>query len=210
MSRRQLAAVVLVGLLTFVTLTVMDAVTAQAAAQGDTGTEVTAIQTALRGFGYTIAVDGDFGPQTLRAVTHFQRANALTPDGIAGPLTSRAMGLAQAQRGTQTQVNAPQPPSASPYSAPCQEFHALLGFFSPGWDVERMANIMHRESRCQPGARNGSGAAGLLQIMPLHVPNLAPCGVYSASDLLDASKNICSAAIVYRRAGGMSPWAQTR
>jgi hypothetical protein len=87
----------------------------------------------------------------------------------------------------------------------CSGADELLWLFSPGWDVQRMSRIMFRESRCQPSATN-SCCSGLFQIHRIHIPNLAPCGVYSRSDLYDPVKNICSAAIVFQRAGGMSPW----
>ncbi len=40
-----------------------------------------------------IAVDGDFGPGTEKAVKDYQQANGLAVDGIAGPDTFAAMGL---------------------------------------------------------------------------------------------------------------------
>ena len=182
---------------------------------GSEGDRVAEVQQALVDGGWPTWVDGKFGPHTDRTVRGFQRANGLEVDGIVGSKTSAALGIGWSGSAVRSTPATPAPPAvqatpaapASSASGPCAEFADTLSFFSPGWDVARMQQIMYRESRCQPGARNASGASGLLQIMPLHVPNLAPCGVYSASDLLDAGKNICSAAIVYQRAGGMSPWA---
>ena len=37
--------------------------------------------------------DGVFGPKTEIAVKQFQSANKLTPDGIAGTVTLKALGL---------------------------------------------------------------------------------------------------------------------
>lgn len=55
---------------------------------------VAEIQRALLARGYDIGragVDGDAGPDTIAAVTAFQRAAGLVPDGIAGPLTQKAL-----------------------------------------------------------------------------------------------------------------------
>jgi len=58
------------------------------AAQGKTGPEVRAIQRLLRDkFGYTLNVDGIFGPETKNAVKDFQSDHGLTSDGIVGPKT---------------------------------------------------------------------------------------------------------------------------
>ena len=75
---------------------------ALAAERGDRGAEVTEIQQLLDGFGYTVAVDGIFGPQTERAVRSWQRSNGLEVDGIAGPVTLSS--LRKAVRGDAQQV----------------------------------------------------------------------------------------------------------
>lgn len=67
--------------------------------EGARGAAVLTLQSALnewraaRGRA-TIAVDGDFGPQTRGAVLSFQWANALYPDAVVGPRTWRALALA--------------------------------------------------------------------------------------------------------------------
>ena len=54
----------------------------------DECTEVRVMQTALIKLGYLSgSADGSFGRQTLDAVTAFQRANGLNPDGVAGHMT---------------------------------------------------------------------------------------------------------------------------
>lgn len=61
---------------------------------GSRGEEVRQIQTKLKRWGYyTGSVDGIYGTQTKKAVEYFQRTNGLTVDGIAGPVTLRAMGI---------------------------------------------------------------------------------------------------------------------
>lgn len=57
---------------------------------GATGADVTQLQIRVAGwvsYGEQMDLDGSFGPQTARAVTNFQRAYGLSPDGIAGPAT---------------------------------------------------------------------------------------------------------------------------
>ncbi len=62
---------------------------------GSRGNEVTQIQTKLKRWGYYNGeIDGIFGTQTLNAVKYFQRKNGLEVDGIAGPKTLAAMGIA--------------------------------------------------------------------------------------------------------------------
>ena len=61
---------------------------------GSSGSEVTQIQTKLKGWGYyNGAVDGIYGSRTVAAVRYFQRANGLKVDGIAGKETLAAMGI---------------------------------------------------------------------------------------------------------------------
>lgn len=57
---------------------------------------VAEIQRALQARGYDPGpIDGDPGPRTIAAAMAFQRAAGLVPDGIAGPLTQRALGEAR-------------------------------------------------------------------------------------------------------------------
>lgn len=59
---------------------------------GDTGAEVKKLQRALARAGYSPgAVDGSYGAATTTAVTHFQQAQNLTADGIAGSKTLAAL-----------------------------------------------------------------------------------------------------------------------
>lgn len=81
---------------------------ASAVERGDIGPDVVLVQTQLKNYGYTIKVDGVFGPQTEKAVRHWQRANGLLDDGIVGPVT----GASLAQRGDQLQLT--QPPAPPP------------------------------------------------------------------------------------------------
>jgi len=79
---------------------------AGATERGDRGPDVTVIQLQLKEYGYSITVDGFFGPQTERAVRHWQRANDLLVDGIVGPATLATL----AERGDQIQLTQPPTP----------------------------------------------------------------------------------------------------
>ena len=74
---------------------------------GDTGSEVTSMQTALITLGYLSgSADGNFGPATLEAVKGFQKGNNLKSDGKAGNQTLSALfQLAGAGTPAQTDVN---------------------------------------------------------------------------------------------------------
>ena len=63
--------------------------------RGSRGEGVRALQNALmeRGFIPKGKADGAFGPKTEIAVKTFQSANRLVPDGVAGTMTLRALGL---------------------------------------------------------------------------------------------------------------------
>ena len=56
--------------------------------KGDHGPAVARVQRKLR-----LTADGEFGPQTVRAVKRFQRGHHLRADGAVGPATRRALGL---------------------------------------------------------------------------------------------------------------------
>lgn len=61
---------------------------------GSQGKDVRTLQSKLKRWGYyNGSVDGIFGNQTESAVKSFQRSNNLTPDGIVGPATAKALGL---------------------------------------------------------------------------------------------------------------------
>jgi len=63
-----------------------------AMSEGDDGEAVAALQDALvRCNGQRITVDGEYGPETTRAVASVQARNGLTADGTYGPATLRAM-----------------------------------------------------------------------------------------------------------------------
>ncbi len=66
---------------------------------GDAGPAVRRLQTALRDAGFSPGlIDGEFGAGTEAAVMAFQASHALLVDGIAGPRTLHALGLAKSDR----------------------------------------------------------------------------------------------------------------
>jgi predicted chitinase len=59
--------------------------------QGSKGAGVQTMQQQLVALGYTIGVDGNFGPGTRGAVVDFQGKKGLTNDGVCGPATWAAL-----------------------------------------------------------------------------------------------------------------------
>jgi len=54
---------------------------------GDSGSEVRAMQSALKALNFTVSVDGVFGEETLAAVKLYQLHSVMKVDGVAGPVT---------------------------------------------------------------------------------------------------------------------------
>ena len=71
--------------------------------QGSSGADVKTMQRKLKNWGYYYgAIDGIFGAQTKKAVIYFQRKNGLTPDGIVGEKTLKALGMSSSGSKTGT------------------------------------------------------------------------------------------------------------
>src|SRR3954468_20182819 len=76
--------------------------------KGDRGWDVAAMQYILARRGYPPgAIDAVFGPMTDTALRNFQRAYGLGADGLAGPLTIRALRHGRASRGTSPVATGP-------------------------------------------------------------------------------------------------------
>lgn len=58
---------------------------------GSYGQSVKALQLNLRKLGFHLAIDGDFGPATERALKAFQKENKLISDGVFGPKSLEMM-----------------------------------------------------------------------------------------------------------------------
>src|SRR5262245_19361755 len=66
--------------------------------EGSSGSEVRELQTRLKDSGFNPGdIDGRFGPGTEAALIGFQKSGGLVADGIAGPRTLAALGLADEQ-----------------------------------------------------------------------------------------------------------------
>ena len=57
------------------------------AQRGTKGPLAAAIQAALREAGYSLDIDGEFGPKTETVLWEYQKKNGLEVDGVAGPAT---------------------------------------------------------------------------------------------------------------------------
>ena len=100
--RRLIAALALVFAVNISLIALAQQAQAATYRQGSSGEQVRVIQTKLKNWGYYDgAVDGVFGSQTTQAVKYFQRKNGLTADGIVGPATLRALGMAEGWSGGQ-------------------------------------------------------------------------------------------------------------
>lgn len=80
--------------LLFLALTLRPLADAAVYRSGSTGEGVKALQSALKQKGFDPgSADGVFGSRTQKAVLAFQKAYGLVQDGIAGPLTLKALGI---------------------------------------------------------------------------------------------------------------------
>lgn len=68
--------------------------------RGSKGEAVARLQHLLVELGYTLAVDGDFGPRVEATVRSFQKKNGLTDDGIVGPNTWEELEEVAAEQGS--------------------------------------------------------------------------------------------------------------
>lgn len=206
-----------------------------AVAHVDSDTRVRAIQQRLVDFGYTIVVDGVSGPQTLRAVRHFQRANGLEPDGVVGPLTLAALNIDGPVTATAPAVRLTPPIAGlgnAPFAPEGLDECAEMNFYREQWGLPARFDdsgrhqrwtpsdgIGWRESKCQNDV-NTSCCWGYWQLnIGLFfgdwrmAPRLAACGVASHRDVSGTSplakqKQACAAAMLYQLSG-LSPWSPT-
>jgi len=204
MKRLAVVLAVVFGSLFTVVGTVAERPQVETVTYGDESLYVAEIQLQLKSFGYTIEVDGIYGPQTYKAITHYQRANGLVVDGIVGKQTRGALGLALAPT-----VAPPTAPTPAP-SLPCGQHHATMSAY--GLPLPFFAPVAYRESHCDPSAYNGRGnddSYGIFQINTkgsLWGEIMRRCGVWLKAQLFDATTNIACAAKLYQ-AYGTRPWS---
>lgn len=185
-----------------------------------------AVQGALRQMGYSIVVDGWYGPQTTRAVRHWQRANGLEVDGISGPITMASLGLGGPAPAVR--VDPPDPP-AEPAGLNGLPFAPadLSGCDMATWYrvqaglPDQFDPIIFRESRCRNDVTSSTGCChGALQnYLSSHLSRqsayrdriINDCQTTVVSDIKGTSplswqKQMCVSYVVWS-ISGMSPWA---
>ncbi len=87
---------------------------------GDTGSGVSDLQTKLNSVGYSLTVDGNFGPATEAAVRDFQAKQGIAVDGIAGPQTLVALSTAIGQGWTTSGVTTANAPATTVVVGPSE------------------------------------------------------------------------------------------
>lgn len=170
------------------------------------------VQFCLNEFGYSIAIDSVYGPQTTGAVKHFQSSSGLVADGIAGPLTLKALDTAGCRfQAPMPQVAVGTPPVPSGGNWQCPQWHGLL--VANGMPVAFFDHVIDRETggTCNPNAYNGVNrdrSYGLTQINT-YGDNWGElqwrCGLSYREQLFDPATNIRCAGILYRTYG-TRPW----
>lgn len=94
MGKTNVKAWLRLALIFMLCLSISGAAMAATLRVGSSGEEVKTLQTKLKRWGYyTGSIDAVFGSGTKKAVIAFQKKNGLTPDGIVGPATLKALGM---------------------------------------------------------------------------------------------------------------------
>lgn len=195
---------------------------AGAVERGDQGSDVREVQTILAGFGYTVAVDGIYGPQTEKAVRSWQKSNGLVVDGIAGPITTAS--LRSATRLNNAQPVGDQPatglnglPFAPDGLSNCDEmtyYRQQWGlpdeFDALGWRESNCRNEESVHTFCCWGYWQHYISSHLSRYSAYRSRIINDCQVTGRTDIdsdfpLDKQKQACVTAVVYS-ISGFSPW----
>ena len=168
----------------------------------------TLVQARLKQYGYTIVVDGIYGPQTTAVVRAWQHANGLHEDGIAGTQTLASLRLTGTNADSLVAIaNPPEPkpakrlnpPAAQP--APAGDVESIIRDVWPDEFEDGAVRIAKRESSLVPTAAN-SCCYGLFQIhFRAHRAWLGDFGVNQPSDLFDPRTNATVALALFQAEG---------
>lgn len=156
-----------VGAAAALAIVALVAAPAPALSAGDSN--VAALQVALRGVGlYGGTIDGVKGPGTAAAVSRFQRAHGLAPDGVAGAMTRRALG----RRGSPALGSRAMGPGMSGWDVAALQFRlAWHGFPSGTIDGGYGSHVAAAVRRFQAWAGLGpDGVAGAATVAALSRP----------------------------------------
>lgn len=107
---------------------------------GSRGSDVTELQKRLNQNGYSLDVDGQFGPKTLAAVKDYQQKNGLSVDGIVGKNTWGAL--------TGASAATPSTPAQPETKAPTFEY----GAYKPSNTVAQAEALLQQQMANKPGA----------------------------------------------------------
>ena len=191
---------------------------AHAVGPGDEGLKVAQVQQLLAGYGYSVTVDGEYGPQTTKAVKSWQKSNGLTVDGIAGPATlasllgARRLGNAQPMAGGLRGL-----PFAPEGLSNCDEmkfYREQAGlpdvFDALGWRESNCRNEDGVRTFCCYGYWQNYISSHLSRYSAYRTHILSDCQVDGADDInsddpLEKQKQACVTAVVYS-ISGLSPW----
>lgn len=128
------------------------------------------------------------------------------PTTTAAPTTTPTTTVASAPPSTTAPTTTAAPATTAPL-ATTDQVQQLIREIWPDELEERALQIAWRESGYRANAYNGWCCYGVFQIYyTAHASWLDDFGVYKASDLFDARKNITAAYEIYQRAGGWGPW----
>lgn len=207
--------VVILLALAFITGYSFDAL---AVGRGDTGAEVTEVQTLLKEFGYTVKVDGKYGPQTERAVRSWQKSNGLTVDGIAGPVTlgslrgASRVGNATAVGGLNGLPFAPEGLSDCDEMKFYREQVGLPDVFDRlGWRESNCRNEDGVRTFCCYGYWQNYISSHLSKYSQYRTRIIEECKVSGKDDInsdvpLEKQKQACVTKVLYD-ISGLKPWA---
>lgn len=151
----------------------------------------TQIQYVLKSFGYSVKVDGALGPQTKRAIKHFQKVNGLEANGIADEKTIKNLGIVN----NSAPLPAKRIVEASQDQSGWHDLAISVGWSEENWPI--LSCIISRESHGNPNAKNKhSSATGLLQELASHHPGV---------DLYDPETNLRVGVEMFN-SRGWQPW----